>query len=181
MSIITKEDYADYTEQDKISTASKLQRELVSLKENQAFIQSTVRKFIDGGHKPSDLTAVLCGRYEPFLPEIYRKEYPPVDKIVIEVAYRESIVKHAKTYTWDPDSEIAQYWSTRSKELGFSLYEPGTKLYMLVGHELENLTVEDNEFSILVATHGCASVFKARIPRVGEKSAELESQSAVVA
>lgn len=178
MTIISKEQYADYTEKDKQNAARGLQREMISNKDNQAFIQRNIRKFIDAGHDPRALTAILCGRYEPFLPEIYRQEYPPVDQAVLEVAFRDSIIKHAREYRWDKNSVIAQYWDSRNKELGFPLYEHGSPLYVLVALELESLQLKDNEFSIVVATHGCASVFKAKIPRVGEvletKNAELE-------
>lgn len=173
--MISKEEYAGYTEQDKKTAASSLQRELICLKENQAFIQIKVKKFLDAGHQPSILTAVLCGRYEPFLPDIYRKEYPPVDQVVLEVAYRDSIVKHAREYRWDPDSEIAHYWNSRNKELGFPLYERGAALYVLFAQELESLELAENEFSVVVATHGCASVFKVRVSLVGESIVPVET------
>lgn len=169
MPVMSKEEYASWSERDKQVAAEGLQREMISLKENQTFIREKITEYILAGHAPSKLVAVLCGRNEPFLPDVYRNRYPDTDAAVLEVTFLDEAIKRAKAFVWDPESEIGKYWSKRNKDSNFSLPTKGTQMYYLTALELEKLRLEENEFAILVCSHGCASVFTGRIPRVGEQ------------
>lgn len=174
MPLISKEEYAKWTLEDKHNTTVGLWKDMLGKEENREYIRQHMLPYIEAGHKPSELVAVLCRRDEPFLPEVYRNRYPPTDKVVLEIAFRESIIKHAKEFIWDPSTPSAQNWSEQIKESDSVAPKPGDRIYLSAGLELEQLKLADNEFSVVIVSHGAMGVIPVKVPYAGETATSTE-------